>query len=482
MRVEMGTRAAAGLTIRAGLLAGFSLTLGLWLFVGYQVTLRMQETQREGAAASARYLQAQELLASVRTQVMVASVFVRDALLNPDPRTIASHRDEIRRAYATIDRELARYVPFVGSPSERERVARLREEVRQFRVATDEVLATDSSQWPRTAGQLMRRFMPRREAAISISEEVQALNRAAFIEQQQTVTGMQSTLQQQVWTAFGIALAISTAIGWLAFRHSARLERRLTEQRAREEQTAIDLQRFSARLLHAQEEEQRRIARELHDEVGQMLSAVKMELTVAGRRLDRTGDTADLLGDALSSVDSALRTVRDMSRLLHPSALDDLGLVAALESQLADFRRRHGISVDFVHDGFDVRRGEELERAVYRIVQEALTNVARHARAHSVRVEVSADESTCRVRVEDDGMGFDVAEAETPGRRRGLGLLGIRERASQLKGSVHIESAPMGGTRISVQLPVVDAEVVREPALDGSGESLLMRAPEVGHG
>ena len=479
----MGDRVAEGLTIRAALLAGFSLTLGLWLFAGYQVTLRMQETQREGVAANARYLQAQELLASVRTQVLVASVFVRDALLNPDARTIQSHREEIGRAYATIDRELARYVPFVGSPSERERVARLREEVREFRVATDEVLATDSTQWPRNAGLLMRRFMPRREAAISISEEVQALNRAAFIEQQRAVRGMQSSLQQQVWTVFGLALAISMAIGWLAFRHSARLERRLTEQRAREEQTAIDLQRFSARLLHAQEDEQRRIARELHDEVGQMLSAIKMELTVAGRKLDRTGSGADLLGDALTSVDSALRTVRDMSRLLHPSALDDLGLVAALESQLSDFRRRHGITVDFVHDGFESRRGDELERAIYRIVQEALTNVARHARAHRVSVQVSADDRTCFVLVEDDGIGFDVAEAERPGRRRGLGLLGIRERASQLSGSVQIESGPTGGTRMSVQLPLLDSADAGENAPEASGESsMLIHTPEVGHG
>lgn len=477
----MEDRAAEGPTIRAVLLAGFSLTLGLWLFAGYQVTLRMQETQREGASASAGYQQAQELLASVRTQVLVASVFVRDALLNP--AALGAHREEISRAFATIDRELDRYVPFAGSPSEQERVARLREEVREFRLATDEVLATDSTQWPRNAAMLMQRFMPRREAAISISEEVQALNRAAFIEQQRAVRGMQSSLQQQVWTVFGLALAISMAIGGLAFRHSARLERRLREQRAREEQTASDLQRLSARLLHAQEDEQRRIARELHDEVGQMLSAVKMELTVASRRLDRAGSADDLLADALSSVDSALRTVRDMSRLLHPSALDDLGLVAALESQLSDFRRRHSIAVDFVHEGFDVRRGEEIERAVYRIVQEALTNVARHARARIVRVHVSADDRTCLVRVEDDGIGFDVAEAERPGKRRGLGLLGIRERVSQLGGSVQIESAPSGGTRISVQLPLPDAAIASETAHETSeGSDLLLQSPEVRHG
>jgi two-component system, NarL family, sensor histidine kinase UhpB len=214
-----------------------------------------------------------------------------------------------------------------------------------------------------------------------------------------------------------------------------------------------------------------------------MLSAIKMELTVAGRKLDRTGSGADLLGDALTSVDSALRTVRDMSRLLHPSALDDLGLVAALESQLSDFRRRHGITVDFVHDGFETRRGDELERAVYRIVQEALTNVARHAHAHRVSVQVSADDRTCFVLVEDDGIGFDVVEAERPGRRRGLGLLGIRERASQLSGSVQIESGPTGGTRMSVQLPLLDSADAGENAPEASGESsMLIHTPEVGHG
>ena len=242
-------------------------------------------------------------------------------------------------------------------------------------------------------------------------------------------------MQRQVWTVFGFALAISLAIGWLAFQHSARLERRLTEQRAREEQIAIDLQRLSARQVHTQEEEQRRIARELHDEVGQMLSAVKMELAVAARKLDRTGGGTSLLCDAQSSVDIALRSVRDLSYLLHPSALDDLGLVAALESHLADCGRRHGIVVDFSHDGIDGRHGEETERALYRIVQEALTNIARHARARR-RVRLSGDAATCRVVIEDDGVGFDVADVERPGRRRGLGLLGIRERVSQLRGGV----------------------------------------------
>jgi signal transduction histidine kinase len=257
----------------------------------------------------------------------------------------------------------------------------------------------------------------------------------------------------------------------------------LTEQRAREEQIAVDLQRLSARLLHAQEEEQRRIARELHDEVGQMLSAVKVELAVAGRTLARTGSGPELLSDAQSSVDSALRTVRDLSRLLHPSALDDLGLVAALESQLADFRRRHGVVVDFTHSGIEGRHSDETERAAYRIVQEALTNIARHAHARTARVHLSADAGAFRAVVEDDGIGFDVTDAERPGLRRGLGLLGIRERVSQLHGTVKIESRYQGGTRIQVEWPIVGERAASESVRAIDVESpVLAHTPEVGHG
>jgi signal transduction histidine kinase len=243
----------------------------------------------------------------------------------------------------------------------------------------------------------------------------------------------------------------------------------------------MDLQRLSARLLQAREDEQRRIARELHDEVGQALSAVKVELVVAQGRLDRLGGGPDLLRDARASADTALRSVRDLSHLLHPSVLDDLGLVAALESHIADCRRRKDIAVEFISTGIEGRQGEEAELAIYRIVQEALMNVARHSRARTARVRLSAHAGTCRVVIEDDGVGFDVADVERPGRRRGLGLLGIRERVTQLRGTVTIESGPTTGTRIEVELPVSPAVTVLE--LEDSGESIVLaNQPEVRHG
>ena len=442
------------LTIRTVLLAGFGLMLGLWLFAGYQVTQRVGQAHRNSAGIGTRYQQSQELLASVRAQVLEASVLLRDALLDSDVTAQAQHRQGIEKAYAAIDMRLKQYVPFLDSAAERERVDRLRSEIREFRVASDEVLATDSSRWPTEARTLLRRFMPKRESAIRISDEVQALNRAAFIDQQQQITQTQAEMQRQVWTVFGAALAISFVIGWFVSRHAASLESRLTRQNEREERIASDLQRLSARLIHAREEEQRRIARELHDDVGQALSAVKVQLAVAERRIERMGATSALLADAQTSADTALHSVRDLSRLLHPSALDDLGLVAALESLVADFRRRHQIAIDFVHEGPDRRLHAETERAVYRIVQEGLTNIARHSEATGGTVRLAIDSATVHVRIEDNGVGFDVADVERPGKRRGLGLLSIRERVTGLRGDVRIESAA-GSSRIEVDLPAV---------------------------
>jgi signal transduction histidine kinase len=465
------------LTIRAALLLGFGLTMGLWLLAGYQITTRLTNAQRDAAVTNERYRQAQELLSSVREQVLLASVVVRDALLDPAEGAQADHRLEIERLYRAIDASLARYVPVLDSPTERERVDRLRQEIHEFRTASADVLATDSARWPTDARALLRRVMPKREAAIRVSEEVQALNRDSFIDQQRALTMTQASMQRQVWTVFGVALAISLAIAGLASGHATRLEHRLTEQRAREARVSADLQRLSARQVQGQEEEQRRIARELHDDVGQALSAVKVELAVAARRMERQYGAHGVLADAQSSADRALRSVRDLTHLLHPSALEDLGLVAAVDAQVADFRRRHRIDVRFVHEGLDRRQIAEIERALYRIVQETLTNIARHSRATSGLVHLRGDSDRVRVVIEDDGVGFDAADAERPGRRRGLGLLGIRERVAQLGGEVRISSAWAGGTRIEIEVPRIDRPLALDEVPDDQAAPLLVSSP-----
>src|SRR6185369_14200435 len=132
-----------GITIKAALLLGFGLTFGLWVFVGYHFTQRIAEVQREAAEINARYRHAQDLLSTVRAQVLLGSVYVRDALLDPDPTTATAYRRRLEDSYTAVDQALQQYVPVLDSAAEREHVTRLREEIADFRRTMLEVLATD---------------------------------------------------------------------------------------------------------------------------------------------------------------------------------------------------------------------------------------------------------------------------------------------------------------------------------------------------
>jgi len=443
-----------GPTVRVALLLGFGITFGIWLFAWFYFTRRIADVESRAATINARYIQAQELLSTVRAQILLGSVYVRDALLDPDPSAAPAYRRQLEMTYDTVDHALRQYVPVLDSAAERERVIRLRRESDDFHHTMVDVLATDSSRWPRSARFLLRTaVVPKRELVIRVSEEAQALNRSAFVAQQAAIADVYGTTQRHVWEALGVALVASFAVGLFATTYAGRLEDRLRRQRARDVQNARDLQQLSAKLITAQEEERRSIARELHDEVGQVLTAMKVELAVAQRTIDAVGSFPHLLDDARSITEGALATVRDLSHLLHPALLDDLGLAAATEWYLRGFGKRHGVRVEVIHERMDERFAPEIEAAAYRIVQEALTNVAKHASATSCRVYLQRLPNTILMTVEDDGAGFDAATVEHVGERRGLGLIGIRERVAQFSGTMRVESGPGRGTRLTVELP-----------------------------
>lgn len=460
----MKSAALTGPTGKAALVLGFGVTFGLWLFAGYHFTKRVADVQREAAAVNLRYMHAQELLSTVRAQVFLASVSVRDALLDPNPAATDEYRRELQETSGEIERALQQYVPVADSPAERERVGRLRHEIDDFYGMMSEVLATDSSGWPTTARMgLLRRIVPKRELVIRVSEDVEALNRGTFVRQQTETMEIYRVTRRRLWQQLGLALAASLGIALLATRYVSRLESRVRHQRATELQNTRDLQRLSAQLVSAQEEERRTIARELHDEVGQALTAIKVELGLAQRAIEAGNRSAHVLADAKSITDGALQTVRDLSHLLHPSLLDDLGLVSAVNWYVRGFSRRHRIRTEMVHDRMEERLTPETEAAAYRIVQEALTNVAKHAEATTCRVYLQRLTDTLSVMIEDDGSGFDLAAVAGRGDRRGLGLLGVRERVSQLQGTFRLESTPGKGTRLTVELPARTRAAVSEP-------------------
>lgn len=231
---------------------------------------------------------------------------------------------------------------------------------------------------------------------------------------------------------------------------NSRLLQRLADNERR-------FRRISKGVLRAQEAERRRISHELHDGVGQSLTALKMQLDLLSQSpMDATGACIEELR---TLADRALQDVRQLSRLLRPHMLDDLGLLPTLKWLFRSFEKSAGIDVEFQHEGIDGRLDADLETLAFRIVQEALTNSAKHARAASIHVRARATPSRLFLTIQDRGVGFDpeaILEPANP--NGGFGIPGMRDRVHLFGGRFSLHSAPGAGTRIEVDVPLRDGD------------------------
>jgi signal transduction histidine kinase len=232
-------------------------------------------------------------------------------------------------------------------------------------------------------------------------------------------------------------------------RAAAMSELAAAEERARAQREVLAL------VIGAQEAERARVSRDLHDQIGQALTSVLLGLRLVDGSLpgDR-GDLSEVLertGEVRELVVQALDEVRQLAFELRPTVLDDIGLVAAVHRLADDLTHRFGVRVELTLDGLDDERRlpPEVETVVYRVVQEALTNVARHAEASFASVAITADSDGTRASISDDGVGFEVGD----GPRRSLGLAGMTERASLVGGQLEIASTPAKGTTIVLEVP-----------------------------
>ncbi len=214
----------------------------------------------------------------------------------------------------------------------------------------------------------------------------------------------------------------------------------------------------ASQIINAQEQERKRIARELHDETSQVLTSLLNSLAILEESIT-TQEARDRIADTRKLAHQTLRAIRNLSIDLRPSALDDLGLLPALRWYVKEYQQKCSIEVEFAAQGFKQRLPAEMETALYRIVQESLTNTARHANAHKVLITMKEDVDAVYVTIIDDGSGFDVGTLlKTPDQERGLGLAGMNERAVLLDGSLTIHSNPGQGTTIRVRIPLVPME------------------------
>jgi signal transduction histidine kinase len=207
---------------------------------------------------------------------------------------------------------------------------------------------------------------------------------------------------------------------------------------------------LSNTLVRVQEEERKRLSRELHDHVGQMLTALRIETRAMSDLRNSPGDEFGRhAGEALTLAEQALQTVRDMALGLRPSILDDLGLGPAIEWLVRGFSRRSNVVASVEIDGELQNLPDSHRTCMFRIAQEALTNILRHAKAKNVRLSLHGRSDRLILTVQDNGSGFNMKDV-----RRGLGLLGMEERAKELQGSFAVFSQPSKGALLQVELPL----------------------------
>jgi PAS domain S-box-containing protein len=230
---------------------------------------------------------------------------------------------------------------------------------------------------------------------------------------------------------------------------------RVEAERKMKERTA-EIEKLTAYLHHVREEERTHIAREIHDELGQQLTGLKMDAAWIGKKLSQEGEMIrEKVRSMMDLIDHTIRSVRRISSDLRPGMLDDLGLIAALEWYCQEFQSRTNIPCHFKSDVESLNIERNLATNIFRVYQETLTNVARHSGASAVEAKLSTENDVIRLTIQDDGSGFDIDEVRV---KKSLGLIGMRERAILFGGDLLIKSRVGEGTIVTLEIPMIPVD------------------------
>lgn len=427
-------------------LIGLGSLLGLLFLPGTAALHKTQDVYDNIRAVQLADQRTQARLQELERRVYLNSILVRELLLDSSPiQNNRYEREFLENRYA-VERQildLKSHAPTRDSNALR----RLEAELQNYWESVSPVFRWSPDERRERATFFLREQQrPRRQTILAIADEIDALTTAAYRQQYQQVNLSQITFRTDIERIVGIAFAIGVLIALGCVFRIATLESRADRQRAKTEQAEEQLRHLSTQLMHAQEAERKTISRELHDEVGQMLTGLRMELASLEQLREDPANFAHHLAEARSIAEQSLRSVRDLAVGLRPSVLD-LGLLPALQWQARHFSKRSGIPVSVQAEGEFQHISEEHKMCIYRIVQETLTNCSRHANAKKASVHLKDSGTEMEVNVRDDGHGFDTAGP----RHGGLGLLGIEERVRELGGELQISSEPGKGSHLSVR-------------------------------
>lgn len=299
---------------------------------------------------------------------------------------------------------------------------------------------------------IQRNVAPRRAQIAQLLRTLAELNGRDLRESADGLRQTGSAAVRRLFTILSLCIVCGVGVAWFSISRSNRMERQAARQFAAIGEARAHLAELSNRLLEVQERERKQLSRELHDEIGQTLTALRIEIAEAEAAAAGCPDVIACLARARRLAEDTISNVRNVSLLLRPSLLDDLGLGPALQWQAEEFSRRTGIPAGFVSTDLPEDLPETVRTCLYRIAQESLHNVEKHAGAKSVRVAISGAGGCLALIISDDGVGFPGDWKDRP--VSGLGILGMRERVAHLGGTLSIIGPPEGGTRIEVTLPL----------------------------
>lgn len=447
-----GSESSAGvrlLTMRGGLVLGFGVLLVLLILSGLSALRALSEVQNANQVSLRQFLAKNQQLDEVRGAVYLSGTYLRDYLLEPDRAKAEQSRAELLDANARIQSLLADNGSLSGG-DDREMFAALKRELRDYWQTMEPVLSWTPEQRSKEGYRFLRdEVFPRRSNTLSIADNIRSLDREQLMRRDEELRLQFFGVRGQLVLSLLVILLVGMGQAYFSTSRILRLEKQTLKHLQGVTEARQELKDLSAKLVATQENERKSISRDLHDAVGQSMSAVQFELhdlAVALRPYDK--ELRERVDRVREMVESSLAVIRNMALLLRPAMLDDLGLAAALGWLAREISRLTGLHIQVQADDLAPDLPDEHKTCVFRIVQEALHNIQKHANANAVEITVRASDFWLSVTVQDDGRGFQ------QGRSHGLGLTGMHERAEGLGGSVKITSGPGKGTLIEVALPL----------------------------
>ena len=434
------------------LLTGLGVVLALLLALGVYAVGSLSSVSRAGTLTTREYFQQSERLESVHLLLSSAASAIRDYLLDPDSLALSRHREQARVSWTQAMKAIQVYEG-VATSERRLLTGQLDSQVSDYWAIADRSLEMTGRQRAEAGVNLViGELVPLRDKYLATINEIGARDRADLRSAAANTSRFAQGAERRLWAVIALIVLLSLLVAGATVRYLVRLENISLAQFEASVNAAIELERLSRRLMTLQEDERRRIARELHDDYGQRMASLLFELAAAAERTDAAPELRLVMQKMGERLGNVAKDLQQLSRSLHSAVLDKIGLEAAIRSDCTALRQRIAWEVDFQSVDVPKRLPEPLSLAAYRIFQEALQNALKHSQTSRLGVSLNVEGRDLVLRVKDYGLGFDAESANLKG---SLGLVSMRERLRMIGGAFVIHSEIGKGTQVEARLPMV---------------------------